>query len=113
MEKKDCTCLEIPFNSRYEIHNIGVDETNGRYGEVRLYVCKKCHRNWLYYSVEYEAFKGSGRWYLGLITEETAKTVTPENAVEILEGLKWHFYGGSYFNTSWEKGSGNIFVDLY
>jgi hypothetical protein len=47
-----------------------------------------------------------------LVSDETAGAVTPETAVPILEGLEWHFYGGSYFGTAGQEGRGPILVDL-
>lgn len=108
-----CTCMTPPFHhSEFESAEIGVDETKGRFGEVTIEKCKRCSRKWLRYFVEYEAFPKSGRWYRGLISHDIANTITPQSAVEILEGLDWYFYGGSYFETAGKKGSGPIFVDL-
>ena len=59
-----------------------------------------------------KAFLIRGRWYRGVISDKAAKMVTPENAVEILEGLEWHIFGGSYFETTGQKGKGRIWVDL-
>ena len=109
----DCNCMKPPFyHSEFDSSDIGVDKTNGRFGQVSLKTCKRCGRKWLHYQIEYEAFSGSGRWYRGLISDDLLKTVTPESAVVILEGLDWHFYGGSYFKTQGRKGSGQIFVDI-
>lgn len=91
---------------------IGVDETNGRFGEVSVETCKTCGAKWLRYFVEYEAFTASGRWYRGLVSQETLSSLTPEGAVDALSGLPWHFYGGSYFETTGRKGVGAISVDL-
>jgi hypothetical protein len=90
---------------------VGIDETNGRYGEVTLKQCTHCGRYWLHYFVEYEHRKSSGRWYMGLITPEQAQTLQPQAAVAYLEKLDWNFYGGSYFDGRNGKGHGNIFVD--
>ena len=110
---KSCLCMNPPFDYRdYEEKEIGRDETNGRFGEVTLKTCKHCGALWLHYFVEYEAFTASGRWYRGLINEETAQKVTPENAIEILGSLEWHFVGGSYVQSTGFKSSGDIDVDL-
>ncbi len=91
---------------------IGTDETNGRFGEVTVETCRLCGSKWLRYMVEYAAFTGSGRWYKGLVSQKTLNKLTPETAVVILERLPWHFYGGSYFETTGRKGIGAIFVDI-
>jgi hypothetical protein len=104
----DPQCRFDAFNQT----DIGVDETNGRFGSVDIYCCKDCGRCWLHYHVEYEAFSRSGRWFRGLITPEQAASVTPENAAALLASLPWYFYGGSYFDTPGKQGSGPVQVDL-
>ena len=109
----DCICMTPPFHGAdFESRDVGVDESNGRFGQVTLETCIKCKRKWLRYSVEYEAFTGSGRWYRGLVPDEIAKSVTPEIAVKILASLDWLFVGGSYFQTAGLKSSGSVLVDL-
>ena len=108
-----CHCSEPPFNFQdYEVTDVGVDETNGRFGEVTLHRCRKCGTLWLKYLIELEAFSNSGRWYRGQITPEQAKSLTPENAATILASLEWHFYGGSYFNSTGARANGGTMVDL-
>jgi hypothetical protein len=98
-EKLSCICLEVPlpFDHYQEVKFIGIDETEGRFGEVTLKQCRHCRRYWLHYLVEYEAFKGSGRYFMGLIALEVANALTPEKAVAYLESLEWRLFGGSYF----------------
>lgn len=109
----DCNCMKPPFDhSEFNSSDIGVDKTNGRFGQVSIKSCKRCKRNWLHYQIEYEGFSRSGRWYRGLLSDDIVKTATPETAIAILENLDWHFYGGSYFKTQGQKGSGHIAVDL-
>ena len=108
-----CICMILSFKySDFDSFKVGVDKTNGRYGDVSIKTCKKCNRKWLHYYVTYEGFSGSGRWYQGLLSEDIIKTVTPETAVEILESMDWYFYGGSYLGTAGNKGSGLISVDM-
>lgn len=96
----------------YDSEPLGIDDTNGRFGEVSVETCKACGRKWLHYLVEYEALSNSGRWYRGLVTAEMLRGLKPESAVALLESLPWHFYGGSYFQTTGRKGSGRVWVDL-
>lgn len=108
-----CRCMTPPFNyNDFEIEFIGVDKTNGRFGEVSVEKCKTCGLKWLRYYVEYAAFTQSGRWYRGLASEKLLSSLNPEGAVEALASLPWHFYGGSYFRTTGRKGVGPIFVDI-
>lgn len=112
MTSSNCRCELPPLDYRdFASTFVGVDETKGRFGEVTLERCRQCGRVWLRYEVEYEAFPQSGRWYRGLITEEQAEAVTPENAVEILQSLEGHLYGGPYFRHAGMRTTGSIFVD--
>lgn len=99
-----CRCLDPQCRyDAFEDTKVGVDMTNGRYGEVSLRRCRECNRLWLHYHVEYEAFSGSGRWHRGLIAPEIADRVTAENAVALLDSLPWRLRGGSYFGTAGER----------
>lgn len=94
-----CVCEQgsARFNE-FETKDVGCDETDGRFADVTLNRCRTCGRTWLRYLVEYEAFSRSGRWARGLISEAAAATMTPEKAVDHLNGLDWYLYGGSYFD---------------
>ena len=108
----ECRCMTPPFYFLdYDSQSLGVDETNGRFGEVTIDTCKACGKKWLQYFVEYPSFSESGRWYRGLVTPEIVKSITPERAPELLAGLPWHFSGGSYFRTTGRRGTGPIMVD--
>lgn len=108
-----CHCMTPPFSFKdYDSQLLGVDETNGRFGEVSIETCKACGSRWLRYFVEYEAFSESGRWYRGQVTPEMVESLTPEQAPELLADLPWHFYGGSYFRTTGRKGYGSVSVDI-
>ncbi|MBZ0282684.1 MAG: hypothetical protein K8L97_18225 [Anaerolineae bacterium] len=95
-----CPCLEeSQQHTHYQhIRSLGVDETNGRFGDVELWQCKSCGRYWLRYLVEYEHLTASGRYFMGLITLEGVDNLPPEKTIPYLESLDWHFYGGSYFD---------------
>lgn len=107
-----CRCMTPPFNYQdFNSASLGVDETNGRFGEVTIETCRACGAMWLRYFVEYEFFSESGRWYRGPVTWEMVWLLKPEQAPELLASLPWYFYGGSYFRTTGRKGSGPI-IDL-
>lgn len=109
----ECRCMTPPFNYQdYDSELLGIDDTNGRSGEVTIEICKACRSMWLRYFVEYESFSQSGRWYRGLVTPEMVKSLTPEQAPELLASLPWCFYGGSYFRSTGRRGSGPIRIDL-
>lgn len=107
---EDCSCLKGgPGN--YDEKYIGVDPTNGRYGDVDLLTCRGCGRRWLHYRAEYEAFTASGRWIVGLLPDELPMPLTPENAVPILNSLPWYVYGGGFYGPG-TRGSGNAPADF-
>ena len=109
----ECRCMTPPFMyTDYDSRPLGVDETNGRFGEVSVDTCKACGSLWLHYFVEYPSFSESGRWYRGLVTPEMVESLTPEQAPDMLASLPWRFYGGSYFRTRGRKGSGPVSLDL-
>jgi hypothetical protein len=101
----ECGCLAAPQKFLVTERELGMDE---RYGEVSVLVCRACGRRWLRYFYEVEAFTASGRWFLGALTPHQAGSLTAENASSILEGLKWYWYGGSYFAGRTGRGTGKI-----
>src|SRR3954466_9628779 len=104
-----CVCMTPPFHyTDYDTTDIGVDETLGRFAEVTVETCKRCGALWLRYFYEIEAFSESGRWYRGLVTAEALQGLTPERAPAVLSALSWHFYGGSYYQTTGQRGKGAI-----
>ncbi len=113
MNTENCKCHNPPIlSSNFTKNFIGIDTKNGRFGEVTIENCKYCNSKWLHYFVEYESFSGSARWYRGLISEEEVPNITPANAVDKLKALEWYLFGGSYFNSTGERGSGKISIDL-
>ena len=111
MTQDTCECLDEPMLfSQYDVvRYLGRDETGGRFGDVELWQCKICQRLWLHYLVEYEAFSRSGRYFMGLITPEAASMLRADEAIEYLDNLEWHLYGGSYFG---RKGKSRSKVDV-
>lgn len=104
-----CPCLEPDCSyEQFETREIGMDATEGRFADVTIKTCKTCGNHWLHYALAYEDLSGSGRWYRGLIPENMLTTMTPESAESFLNGLEWHFYGGSYFKTTGKTGSGPL-----
>jgi hypothetical protein len=113
MTQPDCSCLKLPIDySNFTSSYLGVDHTNGRYADISVEQCKLCNRKWLRYFVEYESFSKSGRWYLGIISDEDLLEMTPENSIAYIENLDWYFYGGSYFSSVGAIGKGKAIVDL-
>jgi hypothetical protein len=90
-----CPCLgaETHFCG-FDKKAIGVDKN---YGEVTLWTCRTCHRQWLHYLIEYEYLTGSGRMFTGVISSKAVAGLTAENAVAQFEQMDWYFRGGSAF----------------
>jgi hypothetical protein len=104
-----CRCLDAPLPDAHysDIEFIGIDETEGRFGEVRIKQCRHCSRYWLQYSVAYEQYAESGRYFMGIIEPENIHRITPETALDYLDTLAWHLFGGSYFGGR-GKGDGRV-----
>ena len=108
-----CRCYKPPFHCQdFVSAPVGIDKTNGRYGEVTVETCAHCGEKWLHYFVEYEAFTASGRWFRGPISNAALAAITPENSVPFLEKLPWHFKGGSYFGSGGQLSTGAVRADL-
>jgi len=109
----NCGCMrpDCP-GSGFDRVDLGTDTQNGRYGKVQGLTCIHCGSTWLRYFVTYEGFSRSGRWYRGQVSAEQASATPPEQAVEVLTSLPWHFRGGSYFDSAGERATGPLRVDL-
>ena len=61
-ERPSCACLVAPGAQLSVRRELGMDSA---YAEAAVLACRACGRRWLRYFYEFEAFTGSGRWYLG------------------------------------------------
>ncbi len=93
-----CPCVDGWRAADFERTELGVDPQRGRFADVALDRCRRCGRTWLHYFFELEAYRASGRWYRGPLTDEQARVVTAENAAATLEALPWYLAGGSYYD---------------
>lgn len=99
-----CLCNKMPIkHENFESKHIGIDETDGRYAEVRIDQCKHCRQHWLHYQFEIEGISNSGQWYRGKISKEVSSSIKPELAIEEINNLESHYFGGSYFSSTGEK----------
>jgi hypothetical protein len=108
-----CVCHKPPlsyqdFNSSF----LGVDETNGRFSTVTIETCKHCKTKWVNYLVEIESFSNSSKWYRGILSKDFENIIRPENVIKYLEKLEFYLFGGSYFNSTGQYGSGIIHIDF-
>ncbi len=112
-EMENCPCNTPQCNAEnFSINFWATDNTNNRFGEISIYICKHCNTQWLHYFVEYEAFSQSARWYRGKITTQQLQQLTPNKAVDFLQQLDIYIYGGSFFKSTGKYGSGAVRADL-
>ena len=112
MNAENCRCQNPPISHLDYIHCfIGIDETNGRFGEVAIQKCTHCNSFWLSYFMEYESFSNSGRWYRGMIQSKDVAHINPENSIAYLQSMEWYIFGGSYFSSTGKIGQGKVIVD--
>jgi hypothetical protein len=106
LETALCPCLNAETHfCGFDRKVIGADE---RYGEVSIWTCKKCGRNWLHYLIEYEYLQASGRMFTGVISPETAAGIKADRAVDLFESMDWYFRGGSAFDGQLMRTQGPI-----
>ena len=113
MTEQPCLCLTEPqpFDKYEAVRFVGIDPTHGRFGEVNIKRCTACGQLWLHYFVAYEAFTGSGRYFMGVISSAEAETISADDAVEYLNTLAWHLYAGSFFFGKKGRQTGHVNVD--
>jgi hypothetical protein len=101
MESAQCPCYKTPFKHiGFKTTVIGIDKTDGRFADVTCDECLNCGCLWLHYFYKIEAFGNSGRWYRGLINLQQLSKINPENSINHLKSLDWHYAGGSYFKST-------------
>jgi hypothetical protein len=107
--REACTCFAAPSTGLFTVKELGLDS---RLAEVSVLICQECGQHWLRYLYEVEAFTGSGRWYLGVITPEQFAKLAVEQAKATLERLSWYYYGGSCYHGRNGRTSGTIMLSL-
>lgn len=104
-----CSCHEIPVDHTiFSSSFIGVDESEGRFGEVTLLSCNICRNSWVQYFYEVEAYTASGRWYRAWVDPLFLPELNESNTLSYIENSRRYIYGGSYFDSTGEYGSGKI-----
>jgi hypothetical protein len=106
----DCLCLTngVRFPDAVLVRQVGVDDTDGRFADVKIERCTRCGRLWLQYQVEYAGFSRSGRWACVQVSAAEADGVTPEAAAGVIASRAWHIRGGSYWGHRGQRASGPI-----
>ncbi|MEI7984904.1 MAG: hypothetical protein WCI55_04685 [Armatimonadota bacterium] len=94
MKTKECICFQSTLQREVPFSDVGMTDD---YADITNGKCSKCGQVWLRYLYENEGFTGSGRWYLGAISELQANTIQVNQAKAILETLDWYWVGGSYY----------------
>jgi len=101
LEEINCICARLPLSHLNYINcALGMDPTEGRYGEVTMRKCIHCQRKWILYEMEDEGFSHSGRWYTGIVEDKDVFWIRTYNAFVYVKELSWYLYGGSYYNST-------------
>ena len=106
MKTKECICFQSTQQKEVPFSAVGMTDD---YADITIGKCSKCGQVWLRYLYENERFTGSGRWYLGAISDLQANMIQANQAKAILEGLDWYWVGGSYFGGRVSVTSSSIF----
>ena len=101
-----CACLDAETHfCGFEKKAIGVDD---QYGEVTLWTCQRCGRQWIHYFIEYEYLTAAGRMFTGVISPDVASRVTVDNATSLFDSMDWYFRGGSAFGGKLIRTTGSL-----
>jgi hypothetical protein len=106
MKTKECICFQSTQQRDVPFSVVGMTDD---YADITIGKCPKCGQVWLRYLYENEGFTGSGRWYLGAISDVQANLIQANQAKAILEGLEWFWFGGSYYGGRISVSSGSVF----
>lgn len=108
-----CICYKPPLSYKdFDSSFFGVDETNGRFATITIDICIHCKTKWVNYLVEVESISNSSKWYRGIISKDFENIIEPENVIKYLETLEFYIFGGSYFSSIGQYGSGRIYIDF-
>ena len=101
----ECKCFQSTQQAGIRFSELGMTQD---YAEIAIGKCPECAQQWIRYHYENEGLSGSGRWYLGAISDLQANTMHVNQAKAILEGLEWYWVGGSYYGGRISVRSGSI-----
>ncbi len=97
-----CACQQDASPDLELVRDLGMDKD---FAEISVLRCPLCGQLWLRYFYENEAFTGSGRWYLGAVSDAP---VQASDAREMYGDMPWYIGGGSYFGGTVTKRSGHL-----
>ena len=105
IQTEECICFQSTQQEEVPFSVVGMTDD---FADISLGKCPKCGQVWLRYLTENEGYTGSGRWYLGAISDLQANMIQVNQAKALLEGLEWYWVGGSYFSGQIRVSRGNI-----
>jgi hypothetical protein len=79
--------------------------SDSNYGEVTVLRCTRCGRCWLHYFIEYEYLTAAGRWLEGEISPKIARSLKPDDAVQLFDKMEWFHCSGSAFGDKLRRGT--------
>jgi hypothetical protein len=105
LKQQHCPCMAPPVTAdNFKPYISWYDEAH--YGYAEVLICKKCASHWLKYTLEFEGYAGSGRWYRGLLNPLKSRQSQISDPTKYLSELPWYIHGGLYFNHNGERSSG-------
>ncbi len=107
----ECECQHegLWHYSKFEEKPLGRDSGSFTdFADVSLLKCKACGRLWLHVLVEQEHLTAAGRWARAIISEDDAKTMSPDRARQHLDAAPWYIFGGSYFGHAGKRGTKGV-----
>ncbi len=105
IQAEECICFQSTQQKEVPFSVVGMTDD---FADISLGKCPKCGQVWLRYVTENEGYTGSGRWYLGAISDLQANMIQVNQAKALLEGLEWYWVGGSYFSGQIRVSRGKI-----
>ena len=108
-----CACLdpECSFDAFHET-DIGSVLSGWQSFNVSLFDCRHCGSRWMHCAKVEQDDAPIRRWYRGPLSARQLRTVSAENALAILAGLPWYFYGGTEFETAGDQGLGPALLEF-
>ena len=112
MAAQDCQCWDEQCQSvHFEIEPVSTTRNGPSVDRVELWTCNSCATRWLRLTVEDEANPAWSKWFRGLVPADAAPAhaeISPEEALELLGSMNWHYYGGAYYRSSGDRSGGPI-----
>ena len=106
---ESCACHDEECGrAQFEVSPVGAKRQDGMLQTIERLKCQKCGSEWLIYSTDDESRGGWGKWFRASAPPESTEEASFDECLDFLAGVRWHFYGGSYYRTSGERTLGAV-----